>query len=270
MRTKHALLLLLACVALPAVMWARQSSAPTGSGSQTPTSDPQAITVVQSALAAMGAQSLSGVSNVQEVVSLTTYDSDGPSTTTVTITTNGASLRMDSQGSNGTSTLIMDANRAQMQSADGVEEVPRSAFGGPGFTQIPLLSMLAHWQDQGAIVKYVGEETDGTSNVRHIRLQTPPDLTLGAGNSDAPCEIYFDSQSLLMTKLIYDIRSPADLRKTLPITVAYQNYKVVSGLAIPFSVTYTVRGTPLSNQVVQDVIVNAPVTTSEFQFEGAQ
>jgi|SRR5580698_1185961 hypothetical protein len=265
MRLRSSLKVILLSLSLSFPAQALLAQTPTAAA---PIRDAQAITVIQNSMTAMGGQNLSGVANIQETITLTDLENGTSSTAAATITANQSNaFRSDVQDSSGNNlTTIWTEGRAQMQSASGVEELPRSAFGNAGLTHIPLLSVLSHWQDPEIALQYVGLETIGSSSAYHLRLQSPLDPSLGLGAYDLPCDFYIDSQSFFVTRLIYAVRSPADLSKASAITANYGNYTSVSGLMIPFSVNYTSGDNLLVSQTVQSAVVNAPISSSQFQF----
>lgn len=95
-------------------------------------------------------------------------------------------------------------------------------------------------------------------------MQRPLPEGTGLGDFDAPCDLYIHPDTLLVAKLVYHIRAPQNLLQTVPIEVTYEDYRFISGIAVPFRVTYSLRGQTLSQYQVTSFGVNQGARESDF------
>jgi hypothetical protein len=80
-----------------------------------------------------------------------------------------------------------------------------------------------------------------------------------------PCEVFLDAQTGLPTKLTFFVHPPENLRVSFPATVEYSGYQAVSGVLIPTSVKYSIRGQLLTEIVVSQFAINTGASLAEFQ-----
>jgi hypothetical protein len=223
-------------------------------------SSPAAISALQGSLAAMGAGSLGTISSLQLTVNVTDSTGNG---STGTITTQGVNnLRMES----GSSVTVSDGTKVLLQSDGGTAtHLSQPALSEIGFTHIPVLSYLGNWSQLGMILSAIGTETLSGRSVYHIQYQQQIDQQLGG--LSAPCDVFIDAQTHFIDRLTYVVRTPSNLRQAAVITVDYGNYQAISGVMVPFTVTYSIDGNSISTQTVTTFEINIPINSSLFQIE---
>lgn len=233
------------------------ASYPAFAQTQTPTS------VLTTSFNAMGGQNLAQIQDTKMTAQATSPDG---TSSTVTITTKGATmLRVETQSSDGTSIFVVNATTASSQNdGEPVESVPWLSVYSGGITHIPVLSILSQWSQPGTKVQYVGLEQLGAESVHHIRIQRPIDNRYELGPNDAPCDLYIDAQTFLLSRLIYPVRSPGDIKYAARVAVDYSNFKTENGIAIPYTARYTVNGQLLNEQQVTSFQVNVGATAADF------
>ena len=215
----------------------------------------------------MGAASLPSILDTKMEAQVSTIGRDVSSTSTVTLQTMGNHfLRTESSAADGISVSTMNDKEAWTKPANGPPEfLPRESFGG-GITHIPLLSVLSDWSQPGMRIDYLGLEKLDAFTVHHIRLT--PAIEVGAPKElESPSDIYIDQQSLFVLKMIYLVRSPNDLKQSVMMEVAYQDYKVVSGIAVPYHVIYTIHGQPVEEYRVSSFVVNVGIQENTFSLK---
>jgi hypothetical protein len=232
-----------------------------------PRRDPQALTILQRSLSAMGGVAAVNVRDTVAGVQGTTLGVDGRSTFTATLKTLGLRrFKMESSTADGPFVLVVtDAGAASKSGGREVNSVPTKMVANGGILHIPLLSVLAEWVQADRVLEYVGLETIGSENVHHIRLQRPRPLTDTAAEEAPPFDLFVSTRTMLLVRLIYPMHSPSNIRISEPVTVDYSDYRFVSGLAIPFSVTQTIRGQVIKEFQVTSFAVNQGLAQSEFE-----
>lgn len=265
----HTRTCLLSVVLLGATCAAHAQTPPSSLPSQSspPKRDPQALALLAGMHAAMGGPAAAQLRDTETQAQVTTPGLAGTSTTSsVTIRTLGlGSIRSERTTAQGLAVFTATASSSATQDSTGsVQQVSRSSLGNAGISHIPALSILAGWMNASMRAEYLGLETLGSASVHHIRItpalppETPKEL-------ESPCEIYVDAQSFLVAKLVYLVRRPENLRKTMPIEVTYSDYRNVAGIAIPFRVQYGQQGSVLSDYAVTSVSFNRGVAASQFE-----
>lgn len=229
--------------------------------------DPKAATILAGSLRAMGGVNLAGISSTQMTVQVT--DPDGTTGTATILTQGFRNMRMDWHGSDGDSTFVTSATTAASEDSGGhIAKMSPLSAGEGNITNIPLLSILGQWTATGMKVTYIGEETMSGGSVYHIRIERPLDPNMGLGSYDAPCDLYISAQSLLPVELVFPLRAPADLRVISRMTAQYSNYQSVSGILIPYKVTYSVGKTLMETDQVTQFAINVATSSSDFQLGG--
>jgi len=165
----------------------------------------------------------------------------------------------------------MDSNSAQAQGPGRPPQfVSRRALGNGGITDIPVLSVFSQWTNSNVGLTYVGLEDLNGAKVLHIVLQLPPSVSTQTPRPEPPCDIYLDSQTFLVTQLVYTLHALSDLKFTAPVTVKYEDYRTVQGVQVPFKVTNLMGANVVSTQIVTSVNFNVPVTDATFTLSSAQ
>ncbi|HEY2460486.1 MAG TPA: hypothetical protein VGI16_06750 [Candidatus Acidoferrum sp.] len=249
---------------------AAQQNAAVAATPQPPQRDAQALKLLAQSAAAMGGANWSAITSTQEIVQYTSMRDGQPATSTRTITTRGNSMRIDDQDASGTSAFVMDATTAHGRGpGEQARPASRRALGNGGLTHLPALSAFARWTGSDVSATYVGLEDVAGSKLHHIILQLPPNTSFQPPRHEPPCHIYLDPQTLLVTQFTYSIRALTNLRVTAPVTVKYEDYRVVQGVQIPFKVTYLMDSNVVGTHVVTSISLNVAVPDSTFQLGGA-
>lgn len=233
---------------------------------QVSTTSPDPASILSASFNAMGASNLLSIQDTKTTVA--SPAPDGTSSTSAIFTKGFAELRVESQFSDGSSVFTVNQDGAASQTdSDPVQQIPLISVWGGGITNIPVLSILSQWSSPGIKLSYLGLEEIGTESVHHIQIQRPLDPSQGLGAYDAPCDIYIDASTLLVSRLIFPLRPPSNLRTIVRQTADYSNYQISNGVAVPFTVQYSVNGQVLVKQQVTSFAVNLGTPDSVFDLE---
>jgi hypothetical protein len=222
-------------------------------------SDPAAVSTLDRSLAAMGAASVGPRTSMRASVVVT--DNQGNVSNGMITTLGSSNLRID--GAN--SIVVSNGVAASIQSgSDSPSAIPQAALSEIGFTHIPVLSALREWQALGIRLQYVGEEKLGAIDAVHLHYLQPIDSELGTNGFSGLCDIYIDLRTYFIVRLTYVVRSSGDLSRGMVLTADYSDYRPVSGVMIPFGVTYLLNENVISSQHISEIQANVPVTDSLF------
>ena len=229
---------------------------------QSPPRDPQAVAILQRSFVAMGGANLAAIRGTEIQAQVAVPKDGGISVSPATIKTLGfQNFRFES----GTSLFIANDQAASIQTgAETPQSLSRRSIGKAGITHLPLLSILADWNEPTMRAEYIGIVKLGNATAHQVRL-TPSVSADIPKELESPCEIFIDPQSLLVIKLIYLLRAPGNLRFSAPMEVFYSDYRTFGGIAVPFVVTYKFRGQLTQEYRVTSVSFHHGLQVSDFQ-----
>ena len=229
-----------------------------------PPRDPQAIVALQLAETAMGRASATALQDTSATVRIVSGNPDSPPTTGTIRTLGRDRLRTDWTTSEGASWHIVNATGSFLKLGNKEERfISRKSLPGGGITHLPMLSTVSEWADVRTKLEYLGPEQDGTQTVLHIRMLRPASIP-NTGEFDNPIEIFLDPQTALIHKVVFPVRAPVNLLISEPMEVVYRDYRMVAGMAVPFRVSYRVRGNLLSECEITSFAVNQGVNANDF------
>jgi hypothetical protein len=243
---------------LPISLFAQQSST---------AREPQAIAVLQKAVAAMG----------------NTLPADSVATGTVTLVegsrTEEGTIRIATRGADQTSEDITlpSGQRVVVYSNGDAKEITGSQSANPPLQLIvtdqcpdfPLPLILSTLNNPDEAFQYIGAETLNETSVQHIRLwntfSSKPRLQKLAAFSVR--DIWLDTTSGLPLKLAYSRRAGGGAVPAIPIAVSFSQYTNVNGVLYPFQVNKSYNGTPWQTISIQSVSFNTGLTDAHFVVE---
>jgi hypothetical protein len=243
---------------------AQQSSPPTAQG---PQRDPQAVALLQQAIAAMAP----------------TAPTDSSATGTVTVvegsTTQTGTIQILTLGATQTSeTLTLsDGSRATIYSNGDALETIGTQMSNPPLELIvtdqcadfplPLLQGFLTTTDE--TIKYVGAETVNGQSVQHVQVwktfSAKPKLQKLAPFSTR--DIWLSTSSGLPVKISYKRRAGGGSVPSILVEISYSNYTTVNGVQYPFQISKSLNGTPWTTIFISNVSFNSGLTASQFQVE---
>jgi hypothetical protein len=251
------------CFASAAALAQQSTLAPTAASAQV-VRDRQAVSLLAASYQALGGASAAAIQDTHTTVQITYPNGSSLAAHSATMETSGANMRFD-DSTLGTS-VVVNGGTAIFAPAGGTP-VPMSKYslGNGGITHLPVFSVIGNYTDATIQVVYVGEEPLGSSTVHHIQMQQPLPAQFGFGPFDEPCDIYVDSKSLLVSKIVFAQHSPFDFRSVLHIGIQYNDYRAVSGILVPYSLTYSTNGVVTDQETVTAFAVNQGTQPSDFQ-----
>jgi hypothetical protein len=223
-----------------------------------PVRDPQAVSIVQSAITAMGGTAILAIQDciVQAQAAPGGRLISGPVTWRVA----GAEFRIDAPGANGTSSLMTGHGKPGMIS--GTSKAVPTYLVQAVFVPVAVASVLAQeLANPNMSLRFKDSETLGTESVAVVTTAMEMNYP---DNVVTPQTWYFDTSTNLPVRV--EFRAPDMKRATnfAPTAVDLTNYQSVSGVAYPFKVVSTLNGQTQAVFTVQSVVVNSGIPPSEF------
>jgi hypothetical protein len=223
--------------------------------------DPQALSVVQASINAMGgavaiAQVQSWIVNMQADES-----SIGRAAGPLVLTVSGGELRTDFQGPNGLVTLS-SGNGTPFRTMQGATKKVSQWVTGSQFVPVLTASILAkEFQDANYSFQFKGTSTIGSTSVVVVATVSQ-DTKLNSRIT--PQTWYFDSATSLPVRIEYRLldnhRSDVFLLGAADISA----YQAVDGVLYPFQTSLYMSGKPLGSRTVTSIQPNAAVAASQF------
>jgi len=265
MRTPRPALVLLLYVLIPTCLLAQQTPSTAVSTSSTPVRDPQAVALVQQSLTAMGGTAVGAILNAQVQGTLTpTASSDVPS---------------------GNFTWLDDFSGASFEFRDEVDttdavRVEVSGHGSPAVQQGTTINPLRSHVTYTALPYHLPavllsrEMANGKYSIHMagpVTVEARPALQVIINSDAGTLDKYlseqhwdFDAASGLPLRIEYRLPNVYYSDQWVQAAVEFSNYKVVSGLAVPFQVTFFEDSKAVAAATISSVTFNVGTSSSQF------
>jgi hypothetical protein len=254
----HRLTLVLLVSSFAVRAFAQASSQPV------PTNDPQALAILQKAVAAMGGSA--PVDSTATGTITTTSGSATDSGTFILLTRGTDQSSEQIQTSSVATTLVYSRGITAQIQGNTITAVPNESGVTAQSADFPLPLLLGMVSDTSAAFKYVGLETLNGISVYHVRLwrnysATP---TLTALSNFSVRDIWFDASSGLPLRISYNNHLGQGTMGSVAFDLRFANYNAVNGVQFPFLITKSVNGTPWATMTISNVVFNTGLTDANF------
>jgi hypothetical protein len=288
MRTSRPLLLLLACLVIPAALLAQESSSITTSGPQTP----QTATILQKAITALtGGTSVTDVTFTGTITvtksanfAISASAAGNPASETGTITlvaTASGQGQSTTTTASGTSVSVQDISQSTptltVTGKDGSSHTIQTLSAWtphPGWFY-PALLLTSGLSSSSYAASYIGHETWQGTPVEHIAIWRVNTSGASAAFQQASeHDVYLDSSSLLPVAMTYiahpyNPNSPSTpfvpYRGNSPdrlTTIQFSNYQQVQGRLVPLHIRSAMTVIPLDT--TSDFISDIQISSASF------
>lgn len=300
MRTPRPLLLLLACLAVPASVLAQAGSIPPASP---PTSDPQAVALVQRSLAA-----LTGGADVNDVM-LTgsahrVAGSDDETGTATLEATSAGDSRVELTFASGDRVEIRNHSALPLSGSlppgvpASVAQMPQpvgewiGSDGSPHAMANHNIMTAAPWffpelaleeiaTSQNYVLSYIGPETRNGAAVLHVSAYEQfSQSAQSTSTSAAPgppiaqvfqhlsrMDFYLDANSLLPVALDFSQHPDNNTLIDLPVEIRFSGYQTMNGIAVPEQVQRYLNNTLILDLQLSNATFNSGLSTSAFALQ---
>ncbi len=249
------------------------SSSPHLNSQQTATPlqrDPQALALVQQALAATGgAQALllqDSVATGQAQV----FKPDGTSVTLPIIKKSAGTTktRTELQRPEGTRVRVVNAGIGAIQNPDGtVRPLFSNNTVAERIEHIPALSILSEWQSSNIEIRYIGVDTVNGNPVQVIAISFIPTSDpqwVSFYRSTTQTLFYIDQTTSLVSKIQYLNFAENDSNVSEKVEVFFTDYRPVNGVQVPFKQASYADGRLRSTLTFTGVSFNTGLSTTQF------
>lgn len=235
--------------------------------SAAPIRDPQAVALVQNAIATMGV-----------------VPADSTATGTIQVVAGSSSqagtIQISTLGSTSTSettSVPSDQKTILYSSWDAKETTNGQAVNPPLETiltdqsaDFPLPFLSSFLANADVAMRYIGQETVDGISTQHIQMwntfasQRP---TLQKLSAYSIRDVWFDSTSGLPVKIAYDRRHGGGAVPVIRFEVYFSAYESVSGVLYPFLINKSFDGTPWQTIAISNVTFDTGLTADQFRTE---
>jgi hypothetical protein len=231
---------------------------------QQPQRDPQAVTVLQLALATMGG---SGSSIQDSVADGVIAYADGRSGTIRMLTKGSDRLRHEVTLEAGQETLVVNAGRGYGIHGGHNRNLPpwMTMYQKP--EHVPTLSRLTDFMRSNMRVIYVGLENVAGHQAHHILFSALPTGHVPAHIAEIISEfhMFLDVQSALLVKTRSFDFSPEVIQNRSVVETYYSDYRPVNGTLIPHAISRFVAGQRYLAIALTAIHFNVGLSDTEFQ-----
>ncbi len=239
-------------------IFAQQTATPTTQSSTQ--RDPQALAVLTASFKVMNGSYLTLANDASFQITAASGTSDQSADGPITLKAMGPKMwRMEADTPNGLSTFVVNGSNAASNLGTDQQSFLAFSVAEVGNWFVPAFSIIGEYADPTLSVSYVGLE--GT--MHHIQiLRTSADPILQQILS--PCDVFIDSATLLPVKLKYSLHPPADLGVRIPAQVDYSDYRLTSGVLLPYDVKFSIHQRLVTEYTVTNVSFNVGLSASDF------
>jgi hypothetical protein len=267
-RSQLALVFVLFFAILPVSLSAQQSASVPST--ITPQRDPQAVAILQKAIAAAG--------GLQAIQAVNDFEAQGaikyPAVLhepvgQVKIQGRGIDqVRMDVQVPEGTRSLVLNHGEGSFKDLNSTAKVAASSGFHIGLLIFPLPAAIAALADSNADIILEGTvEVNGTSiyKIKIVRA-APVGLERVANIRQLRAsEIFVDSTSFMIVRLAHPFYPQASGSSVLTREVTFGNFQQLNGVAFPHSIAEKIAGQPSWEISINWLKFNVGLTDSTFQ-----
>jgi hypothetical protein len=226
--------------------------------------DPQAATLLQGALRAMG-----GSVPLDSVATGTAQVVAGSDTQqgTVRILTRGTDQSSEQFQSSSTTGLVAYSRGSAAETTNGATRplsLERSATSQS--LCFPLRFLAAGLANPDESFQYIGPEPMGTQSTQHVLMRDTyaSRSTLQSLADFTVYDVWIDSATGLPVRISTVRREGGGSSPRIALDVSYSNYRTIAGTAFPFTVQQSLNGTPWITITIENVQLNTGLTDADF------
>jgi len=243
-------------------------------GTSTPQSSPQALPLLQQALAALtGGQPITDITLSGTARRIAGSDDESGTTVLEALTTGQA--RMDLSLPSGSRSEVVTFTKqcpaGYWSGPDGVFHavanhnlLSDSSWFFPAFT-VTRLTVTSKY-----VVSYVGQETENGRAFTHLTAYQP-----NPSNSELPAwlptfshltqmDLFLDSTTLLPARLEFNMHPDNNMGQDIPVEILFSDYRTVNGAQIPFHVQKSLNNSLFLDFQLESAVLNSGLSTTSF------
>ncbi len=236
-----------------------------------PQRDPQALTILNQALAASGgATSVASIQDFTATGSITYFWAGSEVQGVATIKARGATnFRVDASLPQGTRSWVSNSAKGSVKEADGqVSAIPPHNAIHLGALSFPQLKIAAVLNNPALSIQYAGSAQVGVRQVNVVHAQLRLDSTSDPDGSVSPLsamDFLIDTATSQVVSIRDAFHPAGDSMQDVTHEIAFADYRSVNGCLVPFSVTETVGGQETWSIELSTITFNTGLTNADFQ-----
>jgi hypothetical protein len=231
--------------------------------------DQQALTILAQTITAGGGQDL--LTSIQDLTETgtVTYYRDEEVSGNITVKARGLQqFRMDADLPEGRrSTVVNVASGSLTEESGRFRPISGQSVADLWSVTFPYLQIIAAIQDSSTKIIYGGLTTHNGASVYDIRIEkvytSQQDSTGVRGNREGR-DIYIDPNSFLVAAIFDQIHFGGTGDNGVPHEILYTNYQSENGVAMPLTISETVRGVTAATMSLSQVTFNSGLGDSAF------
>lgn len=235
--------------------------------------DPQAVVLLQRALAALGGAAPTSIVATGSYVRFVDDSTVSYPLRVEALGTDKFRWEIDTP-ENGTVATTVSGTVGLLQSAQGTEAIPIGEIPGKAFESFPVLALSLWVNSATTSVTLVGADTLAGTAVEHISIT--PSLTGSAGPHHEQVyetthrrEIFLNQQTSVPVGVRY-YAHPTDWRSGIAVDLVFTDFRTVNGLLFPFKITRYLNGQKVSAIQYDSITLNSTLNESDFSVETSQ
>ena len=244
------------------------------SAQTSPVSDPQALSLAAKSVAAMtGGNSIGDISLSGNVTWMAGSDTEtGIGTFRAKGTGEGrVDLNLSGGQRNEIRNNLSGIPRGSQTGKDGVKQATalHNCWTDPAWFFAGLSSLL-ETSNRNFIFSYIGQEKRDGISVEHLRVDQlwggrPKEMLIVQRLSTL--DFYLDSVSLLPLVVAFNVHPDDDMLTDIPAEVRFGDYRLVSGIQVPFRIQRLFNGGLLFDVLVTNAQVNTGLSDTQFSVQ---
>lgn len=232
--------------------------------------DPQALAVLQQAVAVGGGTVLGSIQDFTATGSITYFWAGSQVQGTATIRALATtSFRVDANLPQGTRSWAVISSKGSTKETDGhITLIPRNNAMHLGALSFPQWKIASILNDPTLSVQYSGTVSFDSHRVNVVHVQLPVDQS----TDQAAVESHVSAMDFLIDTTTYqvvairDALHPAqDSLQDVAHEISFADYRSVNGCLVPFTVTETTGGQQTWTMQVSSITFNTGLTSADFQ-----
>lgn len=232
--------------------------------------DPKALEILRQSLSnTWGASAIGDVQSFTATGTVINYWGVGDVSGTITIKSHGLDqYRVDEALTGGNLSFAVSHGSGTYKRLDGSKTpIPGHNTESIGSLTFPLLKLKLAIEANDLQLQYLGVELAEGASAHHIRVQQqfskdrdPDGLLMHLSTRD----LFFDSTTLLLSKIADQIHPNNSSRIDLEHSVSFADYRPVNGVLVPFSITEKCQKQLTWSMALSSVLLNSSLNDSDF------
>jgi hypothetical protein len=240
-------------------------------GQQTATTvrrDPQALTILQGSIGAMGGAAPSDSTAFGTVTATAGTQTQSGPIQILTLGTN-QSVETTSLPNLSQSTIFSNWTAAQTNGSSAQQQLSDQLAVTSQTALYPLPILLGMLNNPDVSLLYIGQETVAGVTANHIRIwNTFASRPYMQGTSSLSTrDVWLDSSTSLPIRISFTQQAATGQAFKTLVQLDFSNYQQASGFAYPHTIEKSLNGTPWLTISIQNVAFNTGLQASQFQLD---